>query len=201
MLKGLSQLTARKVADKMGASTAPVYSNFSNMDELGTAAKMQAVEIMLKMMEDLEETENLLSIGNGVILFAKEHPRLYDALFLQPANAHDPGPKIMERILEKMATIPDLQPLQPVERLILLKKLALFTHGMATEICNGFLDLYQWRELLLLLEEVGRDLVEAALNSPPRNEKETDILGSFWSNCHSTNNDNMELNPRGKLDD
>jgi AcrR family transcriptional regulator len=199
--EGLSQLTARKVADKMGASTAPVYSNFENMDQLGSAAKVEAIEIMLSMMVKPEETQEFLSIGEGVLLFAKKHPRLYDALFLQPATMHDPGPQVMERILEKMATIPDLKPLQPVERLILLKKLALFTHGMATEICNGFLDIYQWRELVLLLDEVGSALVEAALNGPPRNEKDTDLLGSFWSMCHNLTDETDEPRPKGDLND
>ncbi|MCP4798841.1 MAG: WHG domain-containing protein [bacterium] len=199
--EGLSQLTARKVATKMGASTAPVYSNFTNMDDLAVAAKMAMVEIMMELLEKPGEQLQFIDIGEGVLLFAKNHPYLYDALFLQTATSYDPGPEIMDRILEKMATIPKLKPLQPVERLILLKKMAIFTHGMASDICNGFFDQYQWRELLLLLEEVGEALVAASLRSPPRKEMDRDLLGTFWSKCNNSPNFGDCLETEGDSDE
>lgn len=199
--EGISQLTARKVAAEMGASTAPVYSNFRNMDDLAVAAKMAAVEIMMALLEKPGGQLQFINIGEGVLLFAKNHPYLYDALFLQPSTSYDPGPHIMDRILEKMATIPDLKPLQPVERLILLKKMAIFTHGMASEICNGFLEHYQWRELLLLLEEVGEALVAASHRGQPRKELDRDLLGTFWSKCHNLPKFDDCLETEGDSDD
>ncbi len=182
--EGITQLTARKVADEMGASTAPVYSNFKTMDDLLIETKKSTVEILLSSIEKSEQVSEFHGIGRGVLLFAKNHPHLYDALFLQPANIYDPGPQVMDRILDRMATMSVFQPLQPVERLILLKKMAIFTHGLATEICNGFLDHYQWRELLLLLDEVGEALVNAAFTSAPRTDEDMELLGTFWSKCH-----------------
>lgn len=199
--EGLLNFTARKVAFQLGASTAPVYSNFSNMDELAAAAKMVAVEILMELMDKPDQDQQFIHIGEGVLLFARKHPHLYDSLFLQPATKYDPGPQVMARILEKMATIDELKPLPPMERLILLKKMALFTHGMATEICNGFLDHAHWRELFILMEEVGDALVASALNCPPRNEKDLDTLGMIWTDCtkSSFNHDNPQ--PEGDSDE
>ncbi|MBT3316560.1 TetR/AcrR family transcriptional regulator [bacterium] len=199
--EGISQLTARKVAVEMGASTAPVYSNFKNMDDLAVAAKKATVEIMMALLEKPGEQLQFINIGEGVLQFAKNHPYLYDALFLQPTTSYDPGPQIMDRILEKMATIPELKTLQPVERLILLKKMAIFTHGMASEICSGFLNQYQWRELLLLLEEVGEALVAASHRSLPRKEQDNDLLGTFWSKCHNSPKFDDCLETEGDSDD
>ena len=199
--EGISQLTARKVAVEMGASTAPVYSNFKNMDDLAVAAKKATVEIMMALLEKPGEQLQFINIGEGVLQFAKNHPYLYDALFLQPTTSYDPGPQIMDRILEKMATIPELKTLQPVERLILLKKMAIFTHGMASESCSGFLNQYQWRELLLLLEEVGEALVAASHRSLPRKEQDNDLLGTFWSKCHNSPKFDDCLETEGDSDD
>ncbi len=120
--EGFQHLTARKVADEMGASTAPVYSNFKTMEDLALAAKLLAVEKMMALMEKPGQKREFIDIGEGVLLFAKNHPHLYDALFLQPGNSFDPGPQVMEHILSKMETLPELESLQPLERLILLKK-------------------------------------------------------------------------------
>jgi len=199
--EGISQLTARKVADKMGASTAPVYSNFSTMEELAGAAKMFAVEKMMQLMEKPEEVQEFMNIGIGVLLFARHHPHLYDALFLQPATMYDPGPQFMDRILKKMETYPELSSLQPIERIILLKKMAIFTHGMATEICNGFLDHYQWRELVLLLEEVGEALITGASVGPQRTDKDMKLLGTFWSQCHKSTIDPENNQNKGESDE
>lgn len=199
--EGIAQLTARKVADKMGASTAPVYSNFNTMEELADAALMMAVETMMGLMEKPGVEQQFIDIGEGVLLFAKEHPHLYAALFLQPSSTCDYGPKLIEPILDKMATFPELIPLPPVERVILLKKMAIFTHGLATDICNGFLDQFQWPEIMLLLKEVGDSLVSAALSAPPREKKEMDLLGTFWFKCNTTTNDIEDRQTEGEPND
>ena len=187
---GVETLSARRVAEEMGASTAPVYSNFANMDDLTKEVKMAAVGVLVEYSLDKHTDNEFLNMGVGVLEFARTHPQLYSALFLQANDECEAGPGVMARMLERMAVLPDLEALQPVERVILLRKVSLFTHGLATMICNGLPPGIQWSEILVLLDEVGAAILKDALANSPRSAKDLARLGSL-----------CELNPDPAKDD
>jgi AcrR family transcriptional regulator len=178
--KGLEHLTARSVAEEMGASTAPVYSNFSNMEELEKALMDEAIKRLLKATRT-EHTDNpFLNIGIGVLDFSREHPRWYESLFLFKTMKLDPGFNLMEGFLGIMAGDDQLSELDELERMVVLKKMSIFTHGLATEICSGRGDAHCREEWLFLLEEVGQAILKDALERTPRITSEIELLGSLW---------------------
>jgi hypothetical protein len=85
----------------------------------------------------------------------------------------------MQELLKRMAMLPDLEQLKPVERIILLRKVALFTHGMATHICCGLPPEIKWEDLLHLLDEVGVAILSDAVARSPRTEEDLAGLGSL----------------------
>ncbi len=177
--EGVENLTARRVAEQLGASTAPVYSNFANMDDLLMAVKLAAVSLILETTLE-EPTDNLfLNMGAGVLEFARRHPLLYSALFHQASVECTAGPSFMKELLERMAVLPDLEQLKPVERILLLRKMAFFIHGLATDICNGLPPEIKWEELMALLEEVGSVIMSDALARSPRTDEDLSALGSL----------------------
>ena len=176
---GVQTLSARRVAEEMGASTAPVYSNFANMDDLTKEVKMAAVAVLLAHSREKHTDNEFLNMGVGVLEFARKHPQLYSALFLQANDECEAGPGVMTQMLERMGVLPELEVLQPVERVILLRKVSLFTHGLATMICNGMPPGLQWSEILALLDEVGAAILKDALAQSPRNEEDLARLGSL----------------------
>ena len=176
---GIENLSARRVAEEMGASTAPVYSNFSNMDDLVVAVKMAAVELLLELTHEKPTENPFLNMGLGVLEFARKHPLLYSALFLQANDECVAGPGFMKDLLERMAVLPDLEHLKPVERIILLRKMSLFTHGLATQICTGIPVEIKWEDMLQLLDEVGDAILADALARSPRTEEDLARLGSL----------------------
>jgi AcrR family transcriptional regulator len=91
---GVEHLSARRVAEEMGASTAPVYSNFANMDDLVVAVKKAAVELLLELTIEKHTDNAFLNMGVGVLEFARRHPLLYSALFLHAGTpeAHGDAP-------------------------------------------------------------------------------------------------------------
>ena len=119
---GVESLSARRVAEEMGASTAPVYSNFANMEDLTREVKMAAVEVLVQSTLEKHTDNEFLNMGVGVLDFARQHPQLYSALFLQANDDCLAGPGVMSQMLERMAVLPDLAVLKPVERIILLRK-------------------------------------------------------------------------------
>ncbi|MCP4293163.1 MAG: TetR/AcrR family transcriptional regulator [bacterium] len=183
---GIDQLSARNLAQALGSSTAPVYSNFQNMEELGSALVKEAVRILLNFTKS-GTTENVfLNIGIGVLDFTWQHPRWYEALFVGTSKLPDPGLQIMEELLHTMATLPEMENLPLIERTIVLKKMAVFTHGMATEICTGRAEAHSREEWLILMEEVGETILNDAFSRKPRTQKELETLGSL---CHCSDPD------------
>ncbi len=177
--EGVENLTARRVAEQMGASTAPVYSNFANMDDLLVAVKNAAVDLVLELTLEKPTDNQFLNMGAEVLEFARRHPLLYSALFHQPHVDCTAGPRFVTELLERMAVLPDLAQLDPVERIVLLRKMAIFTHGLATDICNGLPPEIQWEELLTLLDEVGTVIMSDALARSPRSDEDLSALGSL----------------------
>ncbi|MCK9995382.1 MAG: TetR/AcrR family transcriptional regulator [Candidatus Krumholzibacteria bacterium] len=176
---GVENLSARRVAEEMGASTAPVYSNFANMDDLVMAVKMAAVELLLESTLENPTDNPFLNMGVGVLEFARKHPLLYGALFLQANDECVAGPGFMKELLERMAVLPDLEQLKPVERIILLRKMSLFTHGLATHICTGLQPGIEWKDVLNLLDEAGDAILADAVARSPRTEEDLASLGSL----------------------
>jgi len=161
--QGLEQLTARNLAMEIGSSTAPVYSNFSNMDELQRALVEDAIRRLLERTRSGKSGNGFLDMGLAVLDFAWDHPRWYSALFLGKTHQPEPGFQIMEELLEVMGGLPDLADLDDVERLIVLKKMALFTHGLATDICVDHDGHHSREEWTMLLDEVGNTILQDAL--------------------------------------
>jgi AcrR family transcriptional regulator len=187
--EGLTQLTARKVAEELGASTAPVYSNFSNMDDLGVAVRRAAVDILLEMTRAQYTDNPFLNMGTGVLEFARIHPQLYGALFMQASNDCEAGPLVMEKLLDYMSELPELGRLGEVERIILLRKMATFTHGLATQVCNGYVTDEEWPSLIRVLAEVGEAITADAFSRSPRSPDDLEQLGTFCRSPHEMLND------------
>lgn len=180
---GIAQLSARRVAQRLGASTAPVYSNFSSMEELGAAVRRTVVSMVLAETEVPRSGEPFLDMGVGVLEFARREPALYDAVFGAAGGGEDTGRLVMQTLLERMSKVDSLAALAPTERLILLRKMAIFTHGLAVQVTAGRADAVSWDEVLTLLAEAGRAMVTDAFNRPPRTEAEIALLAHLCESC------------------
>jgi len=176
---GVESLSARRVAEELGSSTAPVYSNFSNMADLVMEVKKAAVSTLLQLTLDHYTDNPFLNMGVGVLEFARQHPNLYNALFHQANDTCQAGRDVMAELLDRMAIIPDLKHLRPVERIILLRKMAIFTHGLATEICNGLPADIKFEDLLPMLDEVGAAILKDAMTHSPRSDEDLARFGSL----------------------
>lgn len=177
---GQEHLTARNVAKELGSSTAPVYSNFNNMEELEKALVEEAVGRLLTATKSGNPEDQLVNVGLGVLEFASNHPRWYEALFLVNNEQVDSGFRILEELLSAMNSMRDFDNLEVSERTIVLKKMAIFTHGLATEICISGDDWPSREEGQVLLREVGDTIVRDAFQRAPRSPEEIETLGNLY---------------------
>ncbi len=176
---GLTGLSARRVAEEMGASTAPVYSNFANMDELAIAVKMAVTDQILEFTARRFTDDEFLNLGIGVLEFARQQPGLYSAVFMQPTEKCEAGPRLMAALAKRMASLESLSELPESERVMLLHVMGIFTHGLAVQISTGLAEPLTFEDFILFLEEAGEAMIRHALSRPKRTAEQTTLMQSL----------------------
>ncbi len=171
---GIGRMTARGVADRLEASTAPVYSNFQNMEELESVVLERASDMLFKYMIE-QRTENVfMNMGLGVLYFAREKRNFYRGLFLDRPCRHEHGRELIDNLLEVLREDPQYEGLSPGQRESLLIKMAIFTQGLATKVATGIQDDFCIDDMQLLLEEVGQILTRDAFERSRSEDNDAD---------------------------
>ena len=89
---GLNYLTSRDIAKELGVSTQPVFTCFSNMNEAKKEVCLATEKIFDEhVLKGLNDYVPFFGFGKAYIDFAKTEPKLYELLFLSPANEYSKG--------------------------------------------------------------------------------------------------------------
>ena len=102
--KGFASVTAREVAKELKISVAPIFTCFTNMDDL----KVQVYELVKSIYKDqimkgVNETPPFLGIWKQYMRFSKEAPELYKTLFFSRPNGAIGGPVEMLKFTQDLA--------------------------------------------------------------------------------------------------
>ena len=165
--EGLTALSARRVARQLGVSTAPVYVCFSSMDALTEAVMQEAVALLLAYTRRLHTDRPFLNIGTGTVLYSKEHPTLYRALFLEGDRFEKLVRRFLAEITRDMANDGRFTHLPNVVRAQLLARMWTYTHGMASLIAVGITRRMSKDAIVRSLIEVGTPLIREVLTANP----------------------------------
>ncbi|MFW9817738.1 MAG: TetR/AcrR family transcriptional regulator, partial [Candidatus Thorarchaeota archaeon] len=161
--KGLSSLTARSVAFKLGSSTAPVYSHFATMDELAMGVIRETQQLLLEYTSRPYTVRVFLNMGTGVAMFACEHRKLYKALMLEGDSYGGVVNEFLDTLEFELVKDTRFRSLSDNERHVLLKKMWTFTHGLASLICVGLIKDCGRDYIIKTLMDVGADVIGATL--------------------------------------
>jgi AcrR family transcriptional regulator len=161
--EGLDKLSVRRIARELGCSTTPVYSTFRSMPELEASLISRVIDILISYTEK-EYTDNLfLNIGIGIVFFGREYRKLYRVLFLES----DKFKEMLERfhystdLQMKKAQISQL--IDEEERKDILRKMWIFTHGLATLISTGYIENESDEFIIDLLGRTGGDVISSTI--------------------------------------
>ena len=160
---GLSSLTARSVAVKLGSSTAPVYSHFATMDELALGVMKETQRALLDYASRPYTDRIFLNMGTGVAMFACEHRRLYRALMLEGDSYSEVVREFVDILKSEMTKDSRFVSLSDGELAVLLRKMWTFTHGLASLICVGLVKECNQDYIISTLVDVGSDVIGATL--------------------------------------
>ena len=181
---GVLRLSARNVAQELGSSTAPVYSNFASMEELETEVFQLAGAKFLEFARGRYTDNPFLNMGIGVLRFARECPRWYHAMSTQEHVCLHSMQNVMDSLAQDLDRVDYLQELDPRERRLLLHKMGTFTHGLAWDICVRRISDEEMEGVVLLLEEVGGALTQSAILHPARSDEEYSKLSRYFEFMH-----------------
>ena len=166
--EGLTALTARRVARQLRVSTAPVYVSFASMDALADAVMEHTVELLLDYTRRPYTDRPFLNIGTGVVLFAKEHPTLYRALFLEGDRFEPLVRRFLRQITQDMARDGRFAHMPTTVRAPLLDRMWTYTHGLASLIAVGITRRMSQDAIIRALMEVGTPLIREVLTANPK---------------------------------
>ncbi len=160
---GLDSLTARAIALKLDSSTAPVYSQFDTMDELALCVVKGIEKSLLEYTTRAWTDRVFLNMGTGIAMYALEHPRLYRALMLEGDNYGDIVREFFDTLAAELPKDVRFKSLSAGERNVLLTKMWMFTHGLASLICVGLIKDCDKDYIIKALVDTGTDVIGATM--------------------------------------
>ena len=163
--KGLDGLTARKVAERLQCSTAPVYSHFQSMHKLEREVIKLARDLLFEYATRPYTDRVFLNMGTGIVLFARDQSELFRILFLERRIFGDILAEFRSDLLEKMKTDDRFAAMPIEERNAILETMWTFTHGYASLICVGLVEETDQKQIIEKLNEVGSVIVAAAIEA------------------------------------
>lgn len=151
--EGLSSLKARDLAQKLGTSTAPIFTAFNSVDEIRDEVVKKANALYGEYIkEGLKQTPAFKGVGMKYIEFAKDEPELFKILGINknftdnflPAY-DDNSPQVLS-VLENKYGMSD--------------ETARKLYNHMSVYAFGFASLYAQRIYLFTMEDISRMLSE-----------------------------------------
>ncbi len=137
---GFSEVTARKLADRLGCSTQPIFRAYENMDELRCDLFYMSIDFFLKqMLAKKNRTPAYMGLALSYVEFAIEEKKLFELI----ASVDDFGTQTVSeflksdegvRILEKITGNRKVSDKSGQE---LFTMFWMFVHGMATLLAGN----------------------------------------------------------------
>ena len=162
--EGLGAVTARQVAGELGCSTAPVFTHFTTMEELHERLVERIIALFVQATEAPVHSDPLMAAGLGMLAFAADEPRLYEALFLTRHPWHHKWGPVRRRLASRMASHGRYAALDERARFGLVGRSSIVVHGLGVEIWSGRLQVGGEGTLRHILDQLAGPLVDAAID-------------------------------------
>jgi AcrR family transcriptional regulator len=136
--EGMASLSARSLAARLGSSVAPVYAAYGSMEALSRALLDEAARMLDRRIAAQGSEKAFLAMGIGIVLFARDEERLFEAL-LEDGGAEGRLGRFVKELRCRLDKAPILAGLGRERLDAIFDRMWLFTLGTASALRNGFL--------------------------------------------------------------
>lgn len=153
--EGIEQVTARKLAAKVGCSTQPIFRMYESMDQLIREIYDKAVAYFEEYYDKSSKISNVpfVNLGMAYIQFANEEKQMFRMLFLSEYRANRGMYELLNGEKSNVATeISRAKSAGASDPEMLFMKMWIFIHGAACMCLTGDYDLSRKQTQMLLTE-------------------------------------------------
>ena len=159
--EGFQNISVRKIANYLKCSTAPIYFNFSTVDELKEEIINVCKEKLKKYLYGNYSERKILSGAIGFVIFAREEKELFKTIFLDTTERFE---KLYEQTLKALLTKENLMESFPAlkeeDAKKAVDKIWYFLFGYATMLCTRLDDNYRKNETNEVIEGKIEEIVK-----------------------------------------
>ncbi len=159
--KGWSAVTTRAIARQMGASTMPIYSHVSSVDDLEAELRTRARSLLQESQLTRYTEHALLNLAFGYVAFARDEKQLFRFLYLDRPTTLELGgtASVAETLLSQFGAESEvgkaLAEIGAAGQESLIRYTWVFTHGLAMMVNAGALESSTDDIILQYLQDSG----------------------------------------------
>ena len=171
--EGFAAITARSVAHRLGSSVAPIYVNFTTIEDL-TRAIVERVFSLSQVYLTRQKGPNAFeNIGLASLAFARDYPVLVRDLAMKP-NPYIKDHEVQDNaMIAMMGDDPQLAGWSVDERRVLFLQMRAFQLGLTLLVANNQVpSWFSEDDLAKLVMQTGSDLVRAGNARKAESRKE-----------------------------
>ena len=144
--QGIGFLTARSLGERLGSSSRPIFTTFDSMDDVIRGVNQFANDLYQSYVKiGLQEEIAFRGVGIAYIKFAKEHPNLFEILFMKQIDNHPSTNNVLgiieDSYEEVLNSITEHYRVSKEFAKELYLDMWIFSHGIATLIVNKMCEL------------------------------------------------------------
>lgn len=161
---GLDAVTSRELGKQLGSSACPIFTVFSNMEDVKNEVIAEAKEIYKEyVMEGLKQEMAFRGVGFAYIKFAINEPKLFHILFMseqsEPTDIEHTLMLLEGNYEEILYSVKETYGLQEEDAKRLYQHLWVYTHGIAS-LCATKVSVFTDKEIISMMSEIFVSLLK-----------------------------------------
>jgi AcrR family transcriptional regulator len=161
--EGIAELTARKIAKRLKCSTIPIYSQFGSMGRLEEEVLVTASAFLLEYSRKPYSPHPFLNMGIGMILFSRDNPNLFSAIFSGSERARRMAEGIRSSFKDGLLSVEDFKRFSTEQLDEMLDMTMVFIMGLATMASSGLLTDPSEGNVVRMVDEAGDAVINHSI--------------------------------------
>lgn len=162
---GIDHVTAREIGKRLNSSARPIFTVFSNMEDVRLAVTLRAkAEYKKYIDEGLKKVPAFRGVGAAYIKFAMKEPKLFQLLFMNEVKQNDSLQGVLKTVEDSyeliLKSVTEPYNLNKESAVKLYHHMWIYTHGIAT-MCATNLCRFEERQIEVMISEIFRSLLAA----------------------------------------